>query len=47
MDSTLLSLTLSAAKTIDVKYTIGIYFSLFIMILMLILVSILFTNIKE
>lgn len=47
MDSTLLSLTLSAAKTIDVKYTIGIYFSLFIMILMLILVSILFTNITE
>ena len=47
MDSTLLSLTLSAAKTIDVKYTIGIYFSLFIMILMLILVAILFTNITE
>ena len=34
-------------KTIDVKYTIGIYFSLFIMILMLILVAILFTNITE
>lgn len=47
MDSTLLSLTLSAAKTIDLKYTIGIYFSLFIMILMIILVAILFTNITE
>ncbi len=47
MDSTLLTLTLNAAKTIDLKYTIGIYFSLFIMILMIILVAFLFTNITE
>ena len=47
MDSSLLSLTLNAAKTIDPKYSIGIFFSLFIMILMLILMSFIFTNITE
>ena len=30
MDSSLLSLTLNAAKTIDPKYSVGIFFSLFI-----------------
>lgn len=47
MDSSLLSLTLNAAKTIDPKYSIGVFFSLFIMILMIVLMSLLFTNITE
>ena len=42
MDSSLLSLTLNAAKTIDPKYSVGIFFSLFIMILMLICILLLF-----
>ena len=47
MDSSLLTLTQAAAKTIDVKYSIGIFFSLFIMIVMLLLISFIFTNITE
>ena len=46
-DSSLLSLTTQAAKTIDPKYSIGIFFSLFIMIIMIILISYIFTNITE
>lgn len=47
MDSNLLNLTLKAAKTIDIKYSIGVFFSLFIMITMIIIMSIIFTNITE
>lgn len=47
MNSSLLSLTLSATKLIDTKYSIGVFFALFIMTFMLILVSIIFTNITE
>ena len=47
IDSSLLSLTTLAAKTIDPKYKIGIFFSLFIMIVMLLLVAFIFTNITE
>lgn len=47
IDSSLLSLTLGAAKTVDPKYAVGPYFSLFIMIAVLIIVAIVFTNITE
>lgn len=46
-DSSLLTLTLEAAKVVDLNYAIGIFFSLFIMIVALIAVSIVFTNITE
>lgn len=46
-DSSLLELTLTAAHTLDPKYGIGIFFSLFIMILALIIVSLVFTGITE
>ncbi len=46
-DSNLLDVTLNAAKLLDVNYTIGVFFSLFIMIVALIAVSIIFTNITE
>ena len=46
-DSSLLDITLSAAKTLDVNYTIGIFFSVFIMIIALVVTSIVFTNITE
>lgn len=46
-DSSLLTLTLNAARVIDPKYKIGVYFSLFIMIVLLIITSIIFTNITE
>ncbi|MBQ7789833.1 MAG: AbgT family transporter [Bacilli bacterium] len=46
-DSSLLSLTTLAAKTIDPKYSIGIFYSLFIMIVMILLISFIFTNITE
>ena len=47
IDSSLLDLTINAAKLLDVNYTIGVFFSLFIMITLLIVMSILFTNITE
>ncbi len=46
-DSTLLTMTLNAAKVLDPKYKIGVFFALFIMALLLIIVSIIFTNITE
>lgn len=46
-DSSLLSITLSAAKIIDPSYKIGIFFSLYIMIIVLILVSLAFTQLTE
>ena len=46
-DSSLLSITLSAAKTIDSNYKIGIFFFLYIMIFALILVSLVFTQLTE
>ena len=46
-DSSLLTLTLNAAKTLDPNYKIGIFFSLFIMILLLIVTSIVFTYVTE
>ena len=46
-DSSLLSITLSAAKTIDPNYKIGIFFFLYIMIFVLILVSLVFTQLTE
>lgn len=46
-DTSLLKLTTNAAKLMDAKYEIGIFFSLFIMILLLILLSIAFTSITE
>ncbi len=47
LDSSLLTLTLDAANIIDSNYTIGVFFSLFIMLLVLIVVAIVFTNITE
>lgn len=46
-DSSLLTMTLNAAKVLDSSYKIGIFFSLFIMIAVLVAVSTLFTNITE
>ena len=46
-DSSLLELTLNAAHTLDQNYAIGTFFSLFIMILALIIVSIVFTTVTE
>ena len=46
-DSSLLTMTLNAAKTIDSSYKIGVYFALFIMILVLIITSFVFTYITE
>ncbi len=46
-DSSLLTLTLNAAKTIDQSYSIGIFFSIFIMIVLLIVTSFVFTHITE
>ncbi len=46
-DSSLLTLTINAAKTLDPKYNIGIFFSLFIMLVLLIITSIIFTHITE
>lgn len=46
-DSSLLKLTLSAAKTIDTNYAIGTFFSLFIMMVMLIATALVFTFVTE
>ncbi len=46
-DSSLLNLTLSAARITDPNYNIGTFFSLFIMIVLLIITSIVFTRITE
>lgn len=46
-DSSLLTLTINAAKTLDPKYKIGIFFALFIMIVLLIAISMVFTYITE
>lgn len=46
-DSSLLTITLNAAKVLDPSYKIGIFFSLFIMVVALIAVSIIFTHITE
>ncbi len=47
MDTSLMSLTLTAAKVIDGNYSINIYFQLFIMLAALILASILLTRVTE
>ena len=46
-DSSLMSLTLNAAKVLDVNYNIRVFFSLYIMILALIVTAIVFTNVTE
>ena len=46
-DSSLLTLTIHAAKTLDPKYKIGIFFALFIMVVLLIAISVVFTYITE
>ncbi len=46
-DSSLLKLTLNAARTIDENYAIGTFFSLFIMIALLIVTSFVFTYVTE
>lgn len=46
-DSSLLTLTINAAKTLDPKYKIGIFFALFIMVVLLIAISAVFTYITE
>lgn len=46
-DSTLLTMTLNAAYVTDPKYKIGIFFALFIMIVVLVITSIVFTHITE
>ena len=46
-DSSLLNLTLKAAKVMDKSYTIGVFFSLFIMILILLVTAFVFTYITE
>lgn len=46
-DSSLLTLTLRAANTIDPKYTIGVFFNIFVMIVALIITAFVFTYITE
>ena len=46
-DSSLLTLTLNAAKMIDTNYSISVFFSLLLMIVVLIITAIIFTNITE
>ncbi len=46
-DSSLLTLTLNAARITDATYDIGIFFSLFIMILVLLVTAFVFTHITE
>lgn len=46
-DSSLLTLTLRAAKVLDQSYKIGVFFSLFIMIVLLLITAFVFTNITE
>ncbi len=46
-DSSLLSITLNAAKALDPNYKIGVFFYLFIMIIALIATAIIFTSITE
>ncbi len=47
IDSSLLTLTLKAAKVTDPNYSIGVFFSLFIMIILLIVTSFVFTYVTE
>ena len=47
VDSSLLSLTLKAAGTIDTGYKISIFFSLFIMIILLLATAFVFTYVTE
>ena len=47
VDSSLLSLTLKAVGTIDTSYKISIFFSLFIMIILLLVTSFVFTYVTE
>ena len=46
-DSSLLTMTLSAAKTIDMRYDISVFFALFLMIVVLFVTALIFTNITE
>ncbi len=46
-DSSLLTLTLKAARVLDKSYSIGVFFSLFIMIVILLITSFVFTRITE
>lgn len=46
-DSSLLTITLNAAKVVDPKYSIGVFFALFLMILVLIITAFVFTSITE
>ena len=46
-DSSLLTLTMNAAKVIDKSYSVGVFFSLFLMIIMVVVTSIVFTNVTE
>ncbi|MBR4178211.1 MAG: AbgT family transporter [Bacilli bacterium] len=46
-DSSLLTLTMNATKLVDESYNIGVFFSLFIMIVLLLVTSFVFTYITE
>jgi len=46
-DSSLLDITLNAARLLDINYNISLFFSVFIMIVALIVVSLVFTNVTE
>ncbi len=46
-DNTLLDLTLKASKVVDENYKVGVFFSLFIMIVLLVITSFVFTRITE
>jgi len=47
IDSSLLTMTIKAARTIDTHYSIGVFFSLFIMIVLLLVTSFVFTYVTE
>lgn len=46
-DSSLLSLSLDAAKIMDTSYTVGVFYSLFIMIILLVITAFVFTYVTE
>lgn len=46
-DSSLLTMTTNAAKALDINYEVGIFFSLFIMTVLLIITALIFTKITE
>jgi len=46
-DSSLLSLTLNASRVLDTSYSVGVFYSLFIMVVLILITAFVFTHITE